>query len=877
MTHPHNGQADFREATHADPCPVCKKPDWCRIAEDGSVCCCRRVAAGGEERADKDGAIYYVHQLATGANGHAAAPPRFTLADGGGERADPDTLHRVYAALLDQLPLDAHHVDGLRARGLKGDLKAAGYRTLGRGRWTAVRALIDAGLEEHLPRVPGFFVNDGKRGPYWTVGGASGLLIPIRDVKQRIVAFQVRADFPGEGPRYSFVSSKKRGGAGPGAPVHVPLFDGDKSTVRVTEGALKADVATGLSGMLTVGLAGVNGWPRAAALLRRLGAKMARVAFDADARRNQNVAAALRQLVLGLRSEGFVVELERWREEDGKGIDDLLAGGKAAEVVTGDAVLAAVQDIAAAAGSTSPAPPTASAEGDRPDISITVEEHEVAAEAVAALALDPDVYQRSGALVRVVRDTSPAAKGIRRPFAPRIDLLPPPILRERLAAAARWYTVRHGAEGDESCPARPPVWCVQAVHARGEWEGVPHLEAVVEYPVMRPDGSLLVTPGYDPGTGLYLDARGDVPAVADRPTRDDAVRAGDELLALVDDFPFVAAADRTAWLASLLTPLGRFAFAGPAPLFLAEANVRGAGKGLLLDVNARVLTGENFTVATYCDNDEEMRKRITALALAGDRLVLFDNVAGKFGCASLDAALTATSWRDRALGLNRMVEAPLYMTWFATGNNIIPGADVARRLCPMRLETELERPEERGGFRIPDLLAHVAANRPRLLAAALTVLRAYCVAGRPAQGLSPWGSYEGWSNLIRSAVVWLKLPDPAATRIRLQEQSDTATDGMVVLLDCWAKMDPPRRGLTAAEVVEQLEDGHVSHPDWHADMRAAIEGVAGKLDSRALGNRLRSFRRRVFGGFFLDRAGTARRAVRWAVYPASAFREVPQG
>jgi hypothetical protein len=369
VTHPHNGQADFREATHADPCPVCKKPDWCRVAEDGSVCCCRRVAADGEERTDKDGAIYYVHQLAAGANGHATAPPRFTLADGGGERADPDTLHRVYAALLDQLPLDPHHVDGLRARGLKGDLKAAGYRTLGRGRWTAVRALIDAGLEEHLPRVPGFFVQDGKRGPYWTVGGASGLLIPIRDVKQRVVALQVRADFPGEGPLYSFVSSKKRGGSSPGAPVHVPLFDGDRATVRVTEGALKADVATALSGLLTIGLAGVNGWPRAAALLKRLGAKTARVAFDADARHNPNVAAALRQLMRGLRSEGFVVELERWREEDGKGIDDLLAAGQRPEVVAGDDVLAAVEEIVTSAQAAAPgtAPPADGAGSPAPD------------------------------------------------------------------------------------------------------------------------------------------------------------------------------------------------------------------------------------------------------------------------------------------------------------------------------------------------------------------------------------------------------------------------------------------------------------------------------------------------------------------------------
>jgi putative DNA primase/helicase len=73
----------------------------------------------------------------------------------------------------------------------------------------------------------------------------------------------------------------------------------------------------------------------------------------------------------------------------------------------------------------------------RPQITISTEEHEVNAEAVTALGTDEAIYQRGGMLVRVVRDVSPAAKGVRRPFAPRIEPMPPPLLRERLAANAR--------------------------------------------------------------------------------------------------------------------------------------------------------------------------------------------------------------------------------------------------------------------------------------------------------------------------------------------------------------------------------------------------------------------------------------------------------
>ena len=107
-----------------------------------------------------------------------------------------------------------------------------------------------------------------------------------------------------------------------------------------------------------------------------------------------------------------------------------------------------------------------------------------------------------------------------------------------------------------------------------------------------------------------------------------------------------------------------------------------------------------------------MRKRITSLVLAGDRLILLDNLEGRFGCAVLDAALTATSWKDRLLGASRIVEAPMIATWYATGNNVAVAADTARRICHIRLESPEERPEMRQGFLYPDLLGWVVRTGP---------------------------------------------------------------------------------------------------------------------------------------------------------------------
>jgi len=511
----------------------------------------------------------------------------------------------------------------------------------------------------------------------------------------------------------------------------------------------------------------------------------------------------------------------------------------------------------------------------RPIITVTTEEHQVNEQATAALASDRSIFQRAGLLVRVVTDHSPAALGgIRRPFAPRIEPLPAALLRERLAADVEWIALKQ-KDGDlVETPAHPPAWCVSGVHARGSWPGVRHLEAVVEYPVLRPDGSVLSQPGYDADTGLLLAHTGPLPQLPDHPDRDAAIAARDQLLDVVADFPFEQNVHRSSWLAALLTPLARFAFAGPAPLFLVDANVRAAGKGLLLDCIARIITGERFSIATYTDDEAELRKRITSLALSGDRLALFDNLSGKFGNAVLDAALTATAWKDRALGVNRMVEAPLYVTWYATGNNVAIGADTARRVCHIRLESPEERPEERRDFRHPNLLAWIGEQRKRLLASALTILRAYFVAGCPDQRLPAWGSYENWSAVVRAAVVWIGMPDPGETRLLLQDRADVNAESMVVLLACWEKMDPERRGLTAAEVIDRLYKQLPGLPEegCHADAKAALESLLGKPDARQLGNRLRSFRRRIFQGRFIDWAGESQRAKRWAVFPAGALR-----
>jgi hypothetical protein len=416
----------------------------------------------------------------------------------------------------------------------------------------------------------------------------------------------------------------------------------------------------------------------------------------------------------------------------------------------------------------------------------------------------------------------------------------------------------------------PPMWGVQGVLARNEWPNIPLITGVVEVPVMRADGSVLRQPGYDSTTGLFFEPPpGFTVELPDHPSRDDAIAAARMLLEVVADFPFRSEIDRNAWLAALLTTFCRFALTGPAPLFLIDGNTRGCGKSLLADVTALIASGRNMTRMAPPETDEEMRKRITALALAGDPLVLIDNVARDFGWPSLDGALTGDTWNDRVLGQSRTTGSlRLGMTWFATGNNVVLAADVVRRILHIRLETTVERPEERQDFRVRDLREHVRENRARLAGAALTTIRAYHVAGRPSQGLSAWGSFEEWSATVRGAIAWLGLGDPAAGRSEYVSEADEEHALLEAVLGGIELVDSTKQGVTVAQVMKRVRDDPVDNevPALQG-LRWALNEIGGEPPSaRRIGKRFAKLQRRVVGGRFLVRTDDSGLGVaRWKV------------
>jgi hypothetical protein len=489
---------------------------------------------------------------------------------------------------------------------------------------------------------------------------------------------------------------------------------------------------------------------------------------------------------------------------------------------------------------------------------IDPDEHRVVTEAVEALAKDETIFHRGGVLVRVIREHPSGDLVKRAAGTAAITFLPQATLRERMTKSIEFTEFVRRGDTVEEVLTHPTQWLVAAVDARGEWPGICHLTGISEVPVLRADGTLWQTPGYDPQTGVLYEPSDAFPDIADDVNADDADAAMNELMEVVCDFRFESDDHRSAWLAGLLTPLARFAFDGPTPLFLIDANVRGAGKGLLAQTIGQILLGREMPVSSYAHDPEEMRKKITAIAIAGDRMIHLDNLEGNFGNDTLDRALTATRWKDRILGKSQEVDLPLIPIWYGTGNNVAVAADTTRRIIHIRLDVLDEKPEERTGFKHPDLLAWIRQQRARLLTCALTILRAYCNAGMPRQNVSAFGSFEGWSRLVREAIVWLGLPDPCATRTKLAEQSDTTADALAQLIAAWKAYDFANAGLVISETLNRLYPKEYQPRDEESSaMRAALENMVGsppgKVPSpRQVGNKLKSFRRRVIAGVFLD-------------------------
>jgi hypothetical protein len=327
----------------------------------------------------------------------------------------------------------------------------------------------------------------------------------------------------------------------------------------------------------------------------------------------------------------------------------------------------------------------------------------------------------------------------------------------------RTTTVREGGENTEIEVAAlfPQQSAQSACEAARLGEYAPNLKTlhgVTHTPMMRPDGTILDTPGYDAATGfLYLpDPDLTVPPIPERPTPDQIKAAVDLILMPVAEFPFVSEDDRATWIGLAFTPALRPLLPGPYQMGVITATNPGSGKTLLAKM-IRILHGGAQRGEMPRDADE-LRKSITAALMDTTAPVItFDNLTGVIRSSVLESLLTTKTWTDRWLGQNRSVTATNDRLWLATGNNAQFGGDLARRITTVELNPPGANHHLRTDFTIKNLEAWMWEHRGKLLAAILTIARGWVVAGTPSETARS-DDYAPWVGGLRGMLGWAGFP-----------------------------------------------------------------------------------------------------------------------
>jgi hypothetical protein len=342
------------------------------------------------------------------------------------------------------------------------------------------------------------------------------------------------------------------------------------------------------------------------------------------------------------------------------------------------------------------------------------------------------------------------------------------------------------------------------------------------------------------------------------PTRDEAVAALDKLKSLIGEFPFVDEASRSVALSGMLTSAIRRSLPS-APLHAFDAPVAGAGKSKLVDLCSMLVSGHEAPVITQGADEEELEKRLAAMLLAGDLTINIDNCEEPLGGPFICQCLTQPIVKARILGRSEAPTIASNATFFGTGNNLVIVGDLARRAIRGRLDPHCECPELRR-FKNPDPVLILKRAWPEHLVAALTVLRAFDVDGRPSTGIPP-GSFEAWWSWVRGALVWLGQADPCDTVEGIRAEDPRLTS-LSTLLEQWHRVmdsDP----VTVKQVIDRATDpiprqgidfNQTRREYIHPEFRDALLNVAGNggfVNERRLGQYLSREKLRIVDGLYI--------------------------
>lgn len=445
-----------------------------------------------------------------------------------------------------------------------------------------------------------------------------------------------------------------------------------------------------------------------------------------------------------------------------------------------------------------------------------------------------------------------------------------------LNRSARWMTEYTDKEGRTALrravvPKTIVQQSIEALRMR-----LPHVDGRSVLPLIDP---ITMTPtrltrGYCEQTRTYLYPHPDLDLealarVAQRvPSVAEAKDALTRIMELYSDFPWQRREHRLLAVSATFTASLRRSIDGPAPLFLVNANSKGVGKTKLIGAVIASVYGHSPILSAVPERTEELSKMLDSILLADEDYLVLDNIRGGIGDAQFDAFITSDSKKARILGKSQMFTARNRVFLAGTGNNAQLRADTDRRTLVMRLVTDLERPEERKGFRYHDLVSEARTRATSTWCDVLTIMRAYhhhtdaqTRADLRERGRN-FGSFEVWSEWVRDPLMWIgeQVFEGAETcdvvAMSAQEVAgsrDDDTGDIYTLLAEWqASCDQRQKTVgavwSASELASALRDANSAKSD---DALYELSEMFTSLRPRYLQKVLGAMRDKVSGGYQL--------------------------
>jgi len=435
---------------------------------------------------------------------------------------------------------------------------------------------------------------------------------------------------------------------------------------------------------------------------------------------------------------------------------------------------------------------------NKPDVYLSGDIEQDAQAALMALYTanaPPVIFLRRGKLARCRTDEEG------RPF---IEEVSEAILLYELARAANFLIYNQARE--TSVPTYPPLAVARYILSQGTWK-FPALRGVTEVPVVRDDGTILDQPGYDSHTRLIYLPHADlvIPPVPANPTRQEVEQARDLAWGYLSEFPYETRADAANAYALLLTVVIR-TLVSLVPMAVIDATKQGSGKGLLAKFIASIMLGRSAAAMVPPNDENEWRKTLTSLILEGETLISLDNVEGLLYSPTLASFLTADVWKARLLGTMQSPDLVQRTMMIANGNNMQLGGDIPRRAYRIRMDAGVSKPWMRTGFTYSPLLKYARADRGKIIAALLTMVRAWYVAGQPAPATPTpaLAEFSTWAEIVGGVLAYAGVEGFLDNLNQLYDETDVEGPQWAGFLEMWQTVLGSGH-YTTAQVIEKLK------------------------------------------------------------------------